>query len=188
MSEILIAGNPKKKKRAHHGKGHHPKAHNPSKHHKGKRRRYHNPALFGRTLALPGGIDLMAAGIGAIGAIGIGFATDALAKALPVEQLKSGFGRWALRAGTILGGGLVGAMFLPRPLIRSAMTGAATVLVIDGVRLLVPDLPGIGDDDLVELTPQELQRLSGYVTTQPALSGYVRGGVNGAAMPLFARA
>jgi hypothetical protein len=111
-----------------------------------RRRRNPSHALGGFKVA---GIDLGAAALIAAGAIGSELATGVVAsQAFIPEQVKTGVGRMALKAGVGIGAGMLARRFVGPRVGNLLMLGVGAGLVIDVYRTYVaPNVPGLSDYD-----------------------------------------
>ena len=112
------------------------------------------------------------AALGGAGAIGSDMATNALAKLIPVPQLQSGAGKFALRTGLTLVAAVLARKSLPKSLSTPLIGGAVVGLGIEALHTWVlPNVPVPGV--LSGYEPLE-QQLAALVEDNPsALSGLV---------------
>lgn len=153
-------------------------AHNPSRRRRAYRRNPSRAAgmAFVSPLKLPklGQLDLGFAAFAGAGLIGHGMATNLVAQHVPVEQLKSGPGKFGLGVGVGAIGSWVAWKFLPRnvavPLIAGMSASVAAQAFNTFVASHLPQLPVSGyesmellsgledaDDELGGVMPYELQ-------------------------------
>lgn len=119
------------------------RVHNPRRRHR-RRQYFHNPRAM-RFF----GVDVGAAAMVAAGAVGTGVVSGLIANVVPVEQLKSGPGRIALKAGTVaLIGFGVGKVLKQRRMGELLALGGAVSVLLDVYKMLqaqVPMLPSVGE-------------------------------------------
>jgi len=109
------------------------------------------------------GIDVGAAAIGAAGVVGSEIATGFVASAVPVDALKTGYGRLALKAATVIGLGYGARVLLGARISSLVVMGGAIGVALDAWNTLAAGMApagapaGVGRYELgrYELTPGE---------------------------------
>lgn len=180
--EIL---NPKPKKKAKKSKATHAK-HNPASKPKKKAKKHRakghkrNPSsarrAAGATLASPlplpkiGKLDLGFAVVTGVGIVGHGMATNFIAEKVPVTQLKSGAGKWALGLGLAIGGSYLAHAIAPKKFALPLTVGMGASVVVQGLNTFVfpklPQLPVSGYESI-----DMLNGLEGYEEIPAGING-----------------
>lgn len=131
------------------------------------------------------GLDLVGGLVGGAGAVGSGMATNWAASMVPVEQLKSGPGKLALRAALTIAAAMLAKKALPPRISNPLIGGAVVGLGIDVLQTFVlPNVPGM--PALSGYEPIE-EQLAAIVAADPnALNGLVAIDGSGFRLPTLA--